>query len=145
MWETSEERRRERKGEGWKHPREDRGKGLKRWQERRSAKREGEIMREWLLLPSALLLLQVSNKFLQFGFPDAHSSASFSVFLPGGLPSISVWIGGIEDEGEGKEKKKTTHKRVYLFEDGLSVFKSHMEENRESGEGEKDREKVILE
>lgn len=107
MRETSEERRRERKGEGWKHPREDRGKGLKRWQERRSAKRKGEIMREWLLLPSALLLLQVSNEFLQFGFPDAHSSASFSVFLPGGLPSISVWIGGIEDEGEGKEKKKT--------------------------------------
>lgn len=63
-----------------------------------------------------------------------------SVFLPGGLPSISVWIEGIEGEGEGKEEEKNktqTHKRVYLFEDGLSVFKSHVEENRESGEGEK--------
>lgn len=104
-------------------------------------KREGEIMREWLLLPSALLLLQVSDEFLLFGFPDVPSSASFSVFLPRGLPSISVWIEGIVGEGEGKEKNKNTHKRVYLFEDGLSVFKSHMEENRESGEREKDREK----
>lgn len=61
-----------------------------------------------------------------------------SVFLPGGLPSISVWIEGIEGEGEGKEKgKKQTHKLVYLFEDGLSVFKSHVEENRESGERER--------
>lgn len=61
-----------------------------------------------------------------------------SVFLPGGLPSISVWIEGIEGEGEGKQKKKKhTHKRVYLFEDGLSEFKSHGEENRESGEREK--------
>lgn len=57
-------------------------------------KREGEIMGEWLLLPSALLLLQVSDEFLLFGFPGAHSSASVSVFLPGGLPSISVWIEG---------------------------------------------------
>lgn len=48
-------------------------------------------------------------------------------------------------KGRAKRRKKPTHKRVYLFEDGLSVFKSHMEENRESGEGEKDREKVILE
>lgn len=38
-------------------------------------------------------------------------------------------------------KKKHTYKRVYLFKDGLSVFKSHMEENRESGEGKTDREK----
>lgn len=106
-------------------------------------KREGEIMREWLRLASALLLPQVSDEFLLFGFPDAHFFASFSVFLPGGLPSISVWIEGIEGEGEGRENKKKphTHKRVYLFEDGLSVFKSHMEENRESGEREKDREK----
>lgn len=68
-------------------------------------KREGEITREWLLLPSALLLLQVSDEFLLFGFPDVHSS----VFLPGGLPSISVWIEGIEGEGEGKEKGKKTN------------------------------------
>lgn len=92
-----------------------------------------------------LLLLQVSDEFLLFGFPDAHSSAASSVFLPGGLRSISVWIEGIEGEGEGKEMKKNTHKRVYLFEDGLSVFKSHMEENRESGERERQREKVIPE
>lgn len=108
-------------------------------------KGEGEIMREWLLLPSALLLLQVSDEFLLFGFLDGHSFASFSVFLPGGLPSISVWIEGIEGEGEDKEKLKNTHKSVYLFRDGLSVFKSYTEENRESGEGEKDREKVIPE
>lgn len=73
-------------------------------------------------------------------------STAFLVFLPGGLPSISVWIEGIEGEGEGNEKKQEkktthTHKRVYLFEDGLSVFKSCVEENRESGEREKDREK----
>lgn len=36
-----------------------------------------------------------------------------------------------------RSKKKNTHKRVYLFEDGLSVFKSCVEENRESGEREK--------
>lgn len=78
-------------------------------------KREGEILREWLLLPSTLLLLQVSDEFLLFGFPDAHSSASFSMFLPGGLPSISVWIEGIEDDGEGKEKKKThTYACVFI-------------------------------
>lgn len=63
-------------------------------------------MREWLLLLSTPLLPQVSDEFLLFGFPDAHSSASFSVFLPGGLPSISVWIEGIEGEGEGREKRK---------------------------------------
>lgn len=28
---------------------------------------------------------------------------------------------------------------MYLFKDGLSVFKSHMEENRESGEGKTER------
>lgn len=55
--------------------------------------------------PSALLLLQVSDEFLLFGFPDVHSS----VFLPGGLPSISVWIEGIEGEGEGKEKGEKTN------------------------------------
>lgn len=38
MRDSSEEKR---KGEGWKHPREDRGKGLKRWQERRSAEKRG--------------------------------------------------------------------------------------------------------
>lgn len=36
-----------------------------------------------------------------------------------------------------RRKKKHTHKRVYLFEDGLSEFKSQREENRESGEREK--------
>lgn len=41
-------------------------------------------------------------------------------------------------KGRAKRRgKKQTHKRVYLFEDGLSVFKSHVEENRESGEREK--------
>lgn len=39
---SSEERRRERRGEGWKHPREDWGKGLKRWEEEeRSAEKRG--------------------------------------------------------------------------------------------------------
>lgn len=47
-------------------------------------------------------------------------------------------------KGRAKRRgKKQTHKCVYLFEDGLSVFKSHVEENRESGERE--REKVIPE
>lgn len=41
MRESSEGRRRERMGAGWKHPREDMGKGLKRWQERRSAEKRG--------------------------------------------------------------------------------------------------------
>lgn len=77
--------------------------------------------------PSTLLLLQVTDEFLLFGFPDAHSSASVSnpsMFLSGGLSSIPVWIEGIEGEG----KKTTTYKCVYLFEDRLSVFKSHAEE-----------------
>lgn len=38
--------------------------------------------------------------------------------------------------GEGEEK---TLKCVYLFEDGLSVFKSHMGERNGTRDGEKDR------
>lgn len=38
------------------------------------------------------------------------------VFLPGGLPSISVWIEGIEGEGEDKQKKKKhTHISVCIY------------------------------
>lgn len=46
--------------------------------------------------------------------------------------------GGLRMTGRAKGTKKHTYKRVYLFKDGLSVFKSHMEENRESGEGKTD-------
>lgn len=38
---SSEERRKERQGEGWKHPGEDQGKGLKRWEEERSVEKRG--------------------------------------------------------------------------------------------------------
>lgn len=38
------------------------------------------------------------------------------------------------------KRRKNTHKRVYLFKDGLSVYKSHIEENRESGERERKTE-----
>lgn len=86
--------------------------------------------------PSTLLLLQVNYEFLLFGFPDAHSPASVSktsMFLSGGLSSIPVWIEGIE----GIETKTFTC--VYLFEDGLSVFKITCARNGEVRE--KDREK----
>lgn len=38
---SSEERRKERQGEEWKHPGEDWGRGLKRWEEERSAEKRG--------------------------------------------------------------------------------------------------------
>lgn len=61
------------------------------------------------------------------------------MFLSGGLSSIPVWVEGIE----GKEKKKT-YKCVYLFEDGLSVFKSHRGERKKEGrEKKRQKEKVI--
>lgn len=72
--------------------------------------------------------LQVGDEFLLLGFPDARCSASPSnpsVFLSGGLSSIPVWIDGIE--GEWGEQ---THTCVYLFEDGLSLFKSNAEETK---------------
>lgn len=63
--------------------------------------------------PSMLLLLQVTDEFLLFGFPDAHSPTSVSnppMFLSGGLSSIPVWIEGIEGEGGKKQ-----HISVYIY------------------------------
>lgn len=86
------------------------------------------------------LLLQVSDEFLLFGFPHAHSSAIVS--KPSNVSFRRIILHSCMDRGDWrvkKEKKTTTLKCVYLFEDGLTVFKSHVGKKKEVRERKTER------